>query len=153
MAGIPLAESPQRGAVPAVGARIGGQLRAPRVPNVPVCVPCCCHRQSPDCPRVSSHPPRPGSFGLEAVLPIPSAAAWPSLARCAVPPAQPTGRPKGSEILSGVCIGVCREFSLLERNSLETLVHPTVTMHFPRAQAHFYPPGRAGRGHVNTCLS
>lgn len=38
--------------------------------------------------------PRPGSFGLEAVLPIPSAAAQPSLARGAVPPAQPAGRPK-----------------------------------------------------------
>lgn len=38
--------------------------------------------------------PRPGSFGLEAALPIPSAAAWPSLARGAVPPAQPAGRTK-----------------------------------------------------------
>lgn len=36
----------------------------------------------------------PGSFGLEAVLPIPSVAAWLSLARGAVPPAQPTDRPK-----------------------------------------------------------
>lgn len=93
--------------------------------------------------------PRPGSFGLEAVLPIPRAAARLSLAQGAVPPAQKTqNAAKFTEF--EVCIGVCRELSVAERNGLETGdpgASPLLHNALPRAQAHFYPPGKEGEGH------